>query len=128
MRLGVKIFNKKNIGDAGENYAASYLKRNRYKIIERKFRTKYGEIDIICSKKGTLYFVEVKARSNEKYGAPAEAVNYFKQKKILGCAKYYLLKNNISDMFISFDVIEVYMDNNHKPIKLNHIKNAFGDL
>ncbi len=124
MHLGIK--NKKDIGDIGEEYAVKYLKKNKYKILTRNFSSKAGEIDIICRKKDTLIFVEVKARSTNNYGTPAEAVNYFKQKKIINCAKYYIMKHKINDMFISFDVIEVFMDLNHKAIKINHIKNAFG--
>ena len=117
--------NKKKIGDIGENYAVKYLKKKRYKIIERNFRSKTGEVDIICSKKDTLVFVEVKARSNSRFGTPAEAVNYYKQKKIILCTKYYLMKHKISNMNIRFDVIEIFLDNNYKLLDINHIENAF---
>ena len=125
MLLGLKKLSKKSIGDIGENYAERYLKRKRYKVLERNFKNKLGEIDIICSKGDFLCFVEVKSRSSLNFGSPIDAVNYHKQKRIINGAKYYIMKNKISKMNIRFDVIEVFMNKDHKPVSLNHIENAF---
>ncbi|EAX48690.1 protein of unknown function UPF0102 [Thermosinus carboxydivorans Nor1] len=70
------------MGKMGENAAADYLARNGYKILMRNYRCRIGEIDIVAERQGTIVFVEVKTRSSEKFGFPAEAVNYRKQQKL----------------------------------------------
>jgi putative endonuclease len=113
----------KTVGNLGENIACRYLEKYGYKILCRNFSCSQGEIDIIFKDKNEYVFCEVKTRSNEEYGFPAEAVNFYKQKHIWNTAKYFLYKNNILDECVRFDVIEIYM-NFSKPI-VNHIKNAF---
>ena len=114
----MKIFNKFK-GDFGELKATKYLKKQKYKIVKRNFKNKVGEIDIIAKQKDTIVFVEVKTRTDEKYGFAAEAVDFKKQQRIRKVALLYAQKYNISDM--RFDVIEVYL----KAGKINHIINAF---
>ena len=101
-----KFYNKIT-GECGEDVAASLLKKKGYKILERNHKNKIGEIDIIARQKDTLVFVEVKTRSNEKFGIPAEAVTYYKKQKIVNAARYYLMDNQ-TDLNIRFDIIEVY--------------------
>ena len=79
-----------------------------------------GEIDIIAEKDGKIIFIEVKTRTNLKYGTPAEAVSLSKIKKIKKAAQYYMLKNQIESKLIRFDVIEIYIK--ESKIFLNHIK------
>ena len=100
------IYNKIS-GQCGEDAAAEFLKKKKYKIIERNYKNKIGEIDIIARTKTDLVFVEVKTRSSEKFGTPAEAVTYYKKQKIVNTARYYLMKNP-TGLNISFDIIEVY--------------------
>lgn len=119
--------NTKEIGDKGEKIAASYLKKHRYKIVEKNFRSAHGEIDIIAKKKDYLVFVEVKSRKDSEenfknYGYPRDAVTKTKQKHIISTARYYLLKHP-TEKLIRFDVIEVYLS--EKP-RVNHIEDAFG--
>ena len=112
-------------GSAGEEYAAEVLTRKGYEIITRNYRSRFGEIDIICKNDKFIAFVEVKTRSSEKYGEPKEAVNFHKQKKILSVAKYYLAKQK-EDTLCRFDVIEVkYNKENNKMTEINHIEDAF---
>ncbi len=111
--------NTKTKGKAGESYAALYLKKKHYKIVEQNFRCRYGEIDIIARDNGTLVFVEVKARKNTDFQRPAESVSAKKQKRIITAAKYYLMQNLISDAVCRFDVIEVTGE------QINHITDAF---
>lgn len=112
-------------GKIGENLACQYLEKNNYKIIERNFRCRQGEIDIIaCDKiKNELVFVEVKTRSSLKYGRPSEAVEKVKQKHIKNVAQYYCYKKKIKDTEIRFDVIEVFLNNSN--YKIEHIEQAF---
>ena len=113
----------KTIGNYGESQAAEFLKNNKYKIIEKNFSCKFGEIDIIAKDKNIVVFVEVKSRSNKKYGTPALAVNYYKRKNIIKAAKYYIMKNKLQNEFCRFDVVEILLENDDNNIRL--IKNAF---
>ena len=108
-------------GKIGEEIALKYLISKGGKIIEKNYRTKIGEIDLIVGMDGELVFVEVKSRSNTNFGYPCEAVNYNKRKKIVNVAKYYIVKNSLNNVSIRFDVIEIYL----KDKKINHIINAF---
>ena len=113
--------NNKEKGDFGEDIAKQYLVENGAFILESKYKIKSGEIDIIARLDNEIVFVEVKSRSNLKFGRPSEAVNKHKINKIINTSKYYILKNNLYDTPIRFDVIEIYL--NEK--KINHIVNAF---
>jgi putative endonuclease len=113
----------KILGNYGEDIAAQFLKKNKYKIIEKNYSCKFGEIDIIAKDKNILVFVEVKSRTNEKYGTPALAVNYYKQKNIIKTAKHYIMENKLQNEFCRFDVVEVLVENADNNIRL--IKNAF---
>ena len=112
-------------GKIGENLACQYLEKNNYKIIERNFRCRQGEIDIIaCYKiKNELVFVEVKTRSSLKYGRPSDAVEKVKQRHIKNVAQYYYYKKRINDTAIRCDVIEVFLNNSN--YKIEHIEQAF---
>lgn len=116
---------RQEIGKWGENLACQYLEKNNYKVIERNFLCRQGEIDIIAKDiaKRELVFIEVKTRSNLKYGNPAEAVNMEKQKHMVKAIKYYIYKNQIKDVPIRIDVLEVYIVQN---CKINHIKQIIG--
>lgn len=113
--------NTKIKGRTGEDVACAYLKKKKYEIIERNFTTSVGEIDIVAAHDGYVVFVEVKARRSTEYGAPSEAVTYFKQRKISQVASQFLSKYRKLNFPVRFDVIEVYMDT----MTVNHIENAF---
>ena len=114
-----KDFYKKLLGISGEQLTAKHLKRLGYKILERNYVTPFGEADIVALYKETVVFVEVKTRSNLKYGLPSEAVNYKKQQKYINIANYYLQQNNLADAPVSFMVAEVLRG------KVNLITDAF---
>ena len=112
---------KKFLGRKGELTAEGFLVKNGYKILQKNYRTKFGEVDIIASKNDIINFVEVKTRTSTKYGTPAEAVNYDKQRRYRDGATYYLLSNNLDENTtqISFAVIEILGE------EINFIENAF---
>lgn len=116
--------NNKQIGRKGEEIAANYLAENDYYILEKNFRCKIGEIDIIAFDKEEkkIVSIEVKTRRSIKYGLPREAVDKKKQKHIISATKYYLLINKLMNYKIRFDVIEVYLIGDI--YKINHIKNC----
>ena len=76
--------NKRQIGSVYELKASDYLTKKGYQIIERNYRCRIGEIDIIAIERDCLCFIEVKYRKNEKTGDPLEAVDKRKQQKIIG--------------------------------------------
>lgn len=110
-------------GNFGEDVVNRYLDKYGYEVLVRNFKCSFGEIDIIFKDKDEIVFSEIKTRSNKNYGYPADSVTYFKKKHIYNTAKYFLYKNNLSNNFIRFDVIEVYL--NHKKPIINHIKSVF---
>ena len=112
--------NRQRLGKYGEDVAIRFLLQKDYKILERNFRCKQGEIDIIAKDSEKIVFVEVKTRSNFNFGMPIEAVDRKKISHILKSAKVYLKLKNIKNTFIRFDVIEVYVLKNR--CKVNQIK------
>ncbi len=115
--------NKKRLGHYGETEAAKYLQALGFIILKTNYKTKPAEIDIIAKDNDCLCFIEVKTRRSLKKGLPGEAVNYFKQKKIIMGACFYLKENNLTNSRIRFDVVEVYKKNGD--LDINLIKNAF---
>lgn len=115
---------KKNLGKFGEDCAAKFLEDNGYTIVARNFRIRSAEIDIIAQKDNVIIFVEVKARSSIRHGLPSEAVNFRKQKKIIEAAGVFLQDENFCDCACRFDVVEVYLRDEHVE-EVNHIENAF---
>lgn len=120
----MKKYNK-DIGNYGENLALDYLKKNNYDILCKNFRTRNGEIDIICTFKDIIVFIEVKSRYSYTFGFPSEAVTYLKQKQIINLSKYFLLKNKLFNYNCRFDVIEVCFNKNDNLYNINHLKDAF---
>ena len=113
----------KNLGNAGENFAADYLEQRGYKIIAKNFRVSSAEIDIVAEIDGVIVFVEVKTRSDINHGLPIEAVNLRKQKKIIEAASVFLQDENYFDKPCRFDVIEIYSDG--VKFSARQIENAF---
>ncbi len=114
-------------GAFGEDFTVKFLKKSGYKILERNYHSRFGEIDIIASKKGILAFVEVKTRGENSIYAPREAVDYFKQQKCIKTAEYYLI-NNPCKLQPRFDVSEVIITEiaGKTEVKThNYIENAF---
>ena len=108
------------IGKFGEDEAVKYLEQKGYKILDRNFSCKRGEIDIIALDKDEIVFIEIKARISLKYGLPSEAVTKNKLKHIYKTAEYYLYTRNLLNENTRIDVIEVYIKNNQ--VIINHLK------
>ncbi len=100
--------NKRQIGAEYEQKAVQYLQEAGYHILDRNYRCRMGEIDIIAMQKGYLCFVEVKYRSGHRQGLPEEAVNYRKQQTIIRTAEVYMKQKRISfDTPCRFDVVAI---------------------
>lgn len=121
----MKKFSTKNIGEMGEEYAVKFLNKKKYKILERNYRKRYGEIDIIAENKNYIVFVEVKTRHTDSMTSASDAVNRQKQLKIIKTASLYLAENE-TEKFCRFDVCEVYVNAaNLKLVDINYIEAAF---
>ena len=110
-------------GKAAENAAAKFLKAQGYKILERNYKNKFGEIDIIAKQKGVICFLEVKARHSLNLGVPQEAVSARKQRQICRVAVYYLKNNSLLEHPARFDVLALLYVNSQPEISL--ITDAF---
>ncbi|ASW42934.1 YraN family protein [Clostridium isatidis] len=120
----MKNYNK-NIGSYGEDIGINFLKEKGYYILDKNFRNKYGEIDVICKFKDMIIFVEVKSRYNNSFGRPMEAITCSKQKKIINLCKYYIYKRKLFNYNCRFDVIEVYFNAKNDLNNIIHIEDAF---
>jgi len=114
---------RQKFGEKSESIAASYLKKQGYKIIELNYRTNLGEIDIIAKEKGAIAFIEVKARRSGQFGNPKWAVTPKKQRKISMVALQYLKTTGQSNVKARFDVVSIISSNDNPSIEI--VKNAF---
>ncbi|MEA2013824.1 MAG: YraN family protein [Thermodesulfobacteriota bacterium] len=110
-------------GKEGEDIAAACLREKGYKIIERNYRCRYGEIDIIAMDGVDIVFIEVKSRKSDNFGLPEEAVGLTKQKKISKVALNYLIEKELVDHNARFDIVAIRFMSQGNRVRL--IKNAF---
>lgn len=115
---------RRALGARGEDLAVRYLKKKGYKVIERNYRCQWGEIDLIAREGDTLIFVEIKSRSSSGFGLPQDAVNRFKQNKLIEVARAYLAERRLTDdITMRFDVVAVQLTPSGPEMEL--IKDAF---
>lgn len=118
--------NSYQLGKTGEAFAVEYLKKRGYRILKQNYKAgRLGEIDLIASKDSRICFIEVKSRTGDSYGTPAEAVSYKKQKTITRVASCFLTEFETPDTEVQFDVIEIILTKGGKLIDINHIEEAF---
>ena len=98
------------LGKHGEDLACAELERRGYAILDRRYRTRAGEIDIVARHRGCVVFVEVKARASDSFGVPAEAVTAAKQRRIGQMAVDFLSRRRLHDQPCRFDVVAVSFD------------------
>ena len=112
-------------GRDGEEKAVQFLKNKGYKIIDRNFRLKNGEVDIVATFKNILVFIEVKTRTSKDFGTPFEAINYYKMKALVRVAQYYkMIHPKLPDQ-MRIDAISVQLNTFQDPI-IEHIENISG--
>ena len=116
-------FNKRELGVNGEKATVDFLIEKGYKILERNYRTNFGEVDIIAKDKGYYCFIEVKTRQSINYGAGSEAVVKNKQRTIARVAEHFLAANHLEDVDVRFDVVSVFIEDDNTDIEI--IENAF---
>ncbi|MBR1456800.1 MAG: YraN family protein [Oscillospiraceae bacterium] len=116
---------RQELGRYGEDCAVRYLRRKGYTILERNFRCRQGEIDIIATRRGYVVFAEVKLRKDDSVAAAREFVTRAKQERILTTAMIWLGRNDCA-LQPRFDVIEVYAPNGKRgPVTIEHLEDAF---
>lgn len=114
---------KKELGKKGEEIALRFLKKNGYRILEKNYVCKMGEMDIIAKEKDTLVFIEVKTRTSTEFGPPQLAVNSRKQKQLSKVALNYLNEKRLKDVKARFDVVAILLRQKGEEIEL--IRDAF---
>jgi putative endonuclease len=113
----------KNTGSKGEQMASVYLEQNGFSIIEKNWRFRHWEVDIIASKKDRLHFFEVKTRTSGKYGKPEESIGYQKMKNLKNAAEEYQYLNP-QWKYIQFDVLAISLYNN-EPVEYFYIEDVY---
>ncbi len=114
------------LGLRGERHAARVLRRMGYRIVAGGARSRFGEIDLIAVQGRTIVFVEVKTRRSDRAGAPAEAVNAAKQRRISASALAFLKTHGLLEHRARFDVIAIiWPADAREPSSVEHFKNAF---
>ncbi|OPZ68469.1 MAG: hypothetical protein BWY81_00829 [Firmicutes bacterium ADurb.Bin467] len=111
--------NRHEIGSWAESAACQHLKANGWTIVDRNVRLGCGEIDIVARRQDVTAFVEVKSRSSDRFGTPAEAVTNAKKRRILDAAIRYAQQHGILDEKLRFDIVELADG------KIRHIEGAF---
>lgn len=107
----------------GENYAVTFLQKKGYKIIDRNYRKRYGEIDIIGLKNNTLVFFEVKTRKSSQYGTALEAITPWKLRELKRMAEFYSLTHPRLPQCLRIDAIGIYLNIENKVSTIEHVEN-----
>lgn len=116
------------IGRAGEAAAASFIRRETgMDLIETNFRTREGEIDIVARENDGFVFIEVKTRTNRKFGGASEQISTRKALRLQTAAQLYLEKAESPNSDWRIDVVTVEMTRSGRIVNIEHIRNAIED-
>ena len=113
----------KQTGNMGEQIAAEYLADKGYEIIERNYREKYGEVDIVCRFSECVIFVEVKTKTEGEYGEPWEMINRHKLKQITNMGHLWCIQNHYHGL-LRIDVVGVWLDAVGEVERVEHWENV----
>lgn len=119
---------RQGLGRTGERLAADALMNKGYRILERNFRCRHGEIDLVAEDEHDLIFVEVKARRGTTFGLPEDALTYFKRRKLLELASYYLDLHACADRSWRIDVVAVQFSSGGKLEEIRIYQHAVTDI
>lgn len=115
---------RRKLGSDGENYAAQFLRRKGYAIVQRNFRCHAGEIDIIARHKDCLVFIEVRTRKSPSFGTPEESITPVKKQRLIALAEAYVQGCEAPPEFWRIDVVAIEISTDNRVLRLNHIENA----
>jgi len=110
-------------GELGERIAERWLKRNGWRVVQRRFRIGHRDIDLIVTRDDTVAFVEVKARRGVEFGDPVEAVNWSKQKELARSASVWIDRHGRASESYRFDVVGILVEGER--VRVRHVPNAF---
>ena len=104
-----------HLGERGEALAWNFLKKRGYLLLEKNYRTRLGEVDVVARKDGVLVFVEIKTRRDHRFGLPEEAVDWKKRRKLARVAQAYLQAEGLENRSARFDILSVTWDGTAEP-------------
>ena len=114
---------KQILGREGERIAEAYLRKKGYRVVERNYHCPVGELDLVVLDRRVIVFVEVKTRTDERFGAPLESVDRRKQRKMIKAALFFLSRHRLHHREARFDVVGIsFME--REPV-VEHVENAF---
>ena len=119
---------RQGLGRTGERLAAETLMSKGYRILERNFRCRQGEIDLVSEHEEDIIFVEVKARRGVSFGLPEDALTMRKRRKLVEVASYYLDLHTCSDRSWRIDVVAVQFSSSGKLEEIRIYKHAVTDI
>ena len=114
---------KQAFGVLGERIAERWLRRQGWRVVQRRFRAGHRDIDLVMERQGTVAFVEVKARRGDQFGSPLEAVNWAKQKELSRSAAVWIDRHGKPFESYRFDVVGVLVQGER--VRVRHVPNAF---
>jgi putative endonuclease len=114
---------KQAFGELGERIAERWLRRQGWRVVQRRYRSGHRDIDLVVEREGTVAFVEVKARRGSEFGDPVEAVNWSKQKQLIRSASTWIDRHGKPSEFYRFDVVGILVQGDR--VRVRHIANAF---
>ena len=120
--MGVQT-HKQILGQEGERIAEIYLRKKGYRVVERNYRCPVGELDLILLDRRVVVFVEVKTRTDDRFGAPLESVGPRKQKKMIKTALFFLTRHRLHNRDARFDVVGISYQGGEPMVE--HVENAF---
>ena len=109
--------------ELGERIAERWLKRQGWRVVQRRFRSGHRDIDLVVEREGTVAFVEVKARRGRQFGDPVEAVNWSKQKELARSASVWIDRHGRPSDSYRFDVVGILVEGDR--VRVRHVPNAF---
>jgi len=112
------------LGARGEALGWNFLQKQGYAILEKNYRTRFGEIDVIAEKEGVIVFLEVKTRRDTQFGLPQEAVDWKKRQKLGRVAEAFLQKKRLENREARFDILSVLWDGTREP-EFSILEDAF---
>lgn len=126
--MGLRVLSTRSVGERGEDLAMRYLAGKGYSLVERNYRTRRGEVDLVVRRENVLVFVEVKLRRGSSFGDPLEAVTPRKQGRLRLAAEEYLAELAEEVLLgldeIRFDVVGIRVRGGGLP-EFRHVENAF---
>jgi putative endonuclease len=114
---------RQEFGELGERIAERWLRRQGWRVVQRRFRNGHRDIDLVVEQDGTVAFVEVKARRGHEFGDPVEAVNWSKQKELARSARIWIERHGQPSESYRFDVVGVLVEGDR--VRVRHVANAF---